>query len=260
MRLFKILLSACILCGFMACQSNEVTLVQYNVGAFHKYDSSSIEAIARAVKEMNADVVSLNEVDKCTARTGQVDQIAEFASAMGGWHHHFVEAIPYKGGSYGIGVASSADLKVVKQDEVHLQKFDGYENRALAIVEYEDFVYCSTHLDLTEASQIGQIEEINHYVDSVYKDSQKPIFIAGDFNSFPDSKPIALMKQSWTLLTPEANTYPSPDPNRCIDYIFVRENGKQVAVKNAEVLVSLQTADLATASDHLPVVLTVEIK
>ena len=55
-------------------------------------------------------------------------------------------------------------------------------------------------------------------------------------------------------------SFPAPAPSRCIDYVFVRPNGRKVTVKEAAILQTLQSADPATASDHLPVVLTVAIE
>ena len=69
-----------------------------------------------------------------------------------------------------------------------------------------------------------------------------------------------MMKKTWELLTPVTYSFPSHAPDRCIDYIFVRPNGKKVSVEAAEIPVALQTADVATATDHLPVVLTVTIE
>jgi endonuclease/exonuclease/phosphatase family metal-dependent hydrolase len=151
-------------------------------------------------------------------------------------------------------------IKVIRTDRIALPKLDGREPRAVAVVEYKDFVLCSTHLDLTLESQLGQIEVLNHYMDSVYADCGKPVFIGGDFNAFPDSEPIALMQKTWELLTPVTNSFPSHAPDRCIDYIFMRSNGKKVTIEAAEIPVALQTVDLATASDHLPVALTVTIE
>ena len=263
MRITGIIAAVCLLTALAGCQPKEkstLTLVQYNVGVFDKYDNSSVESVARAVKEMSADAVTFNEVDSCTTRTGSVDQMAAFAEAMGGWNQHYASAMPYKDGAYGVGVAASPGLKVVKKDKVSLPKLDGKEPRAVAVVEFEDFVLCSTHLDLTLASQLGQIEVINHYVDSVYAGSGKPVFLGGDFNCFPESEPIAELKKTWTLLTPETFTFPSDAPDRCIDYIFVRPHGKKVAVEATEIPQALQTSDLTTASDHLPVLLKVTLE
>ena len=258
----KIITIVCLAFSLVSCrlETAEYTFVQYNVGVFDKYDSSSVEAVARAVREMGADAVTLNEVDSCTTRTSQVDQLAAFAEEMGGWNCHYAAAMPYKGGAYGVGVAAVPELEVIRTDKVALPKLDGREPRAVAVVEYKDFVLCSTHLDLTLESQLGQVKVINHYMDSLYADCGKPVFLGGDFNCFPDSEPVALLKETWTLLTPETVSFPSHAPDRCIDYIFVRPNGHKVTVKHASIPQTLQSADLATASDHLPVVLTVKIE
>lgn len=262
MKSFRIIFVLACLIGLSSCQSNHsvtFTLVQYNVGAFNKYDASGFDAIARVARELGADVVTLNEVDSCTTRTGVVDQLAAFADEMGAWNHHYAAAMPYRGGAYGVGVASSPSLHAVRAGKVSLPKLNGREPRAVAIVEYEDFVVASTHLDLTLESQLGQIEVLNHYIDSVYADCGKPVFLGGDFNCFPDSEPVAIMKKSWKLLTPDTFSFPSHAPDRCIDYIFVRPNGKEIIVESTSIPQQLQTVDLATASDHLPVALEVTI-
>ena len=53
-RFLTLLFALVILAG---CRADDdvtcVTFVQYNVGVFNKYDESSIEAVACALKEMN---------------------------------------------------------------------------------------------------------------------------------------------------------------------------------------------------------------
>ena len=242
-------------------RQTSLTLVHYNVGVFSKTDSSSIHAVAEAVKELKADAVSLNEIDSCAARTGYADQLASFAQEMGGWNSFYAAAMPFMGGKYGIGVAAPASSKVIRTDRVPLPQMDGYEPRVMAVVEYDSFVLASTHLDFaSREARMAQVSQINHYMDSLYADCGKPVFLGGDFNCFPDSEPVALLKETWTLLTPETVSFPSHAPDRCIDYIFVRPNGRKVSVKEASIPQTLQTADLATASDHLPVALTVTIE
>ena len=262
MNMYRFLLCFCAAALLLGCQSKktDVTFVHYNVGVFNKYDSCSVDAVARAVKEMGGDVVSLNELDSCARRTGVVDQIEAFAEAMGGWNMSYASAMPFNGGAYGVGVVSSPEFEILHSCKVPLPRFGGYEPRALAVVEYEDFVFASTHLDLVKDAQMLQFEVINHYIDSVYAGAGKPIFLAGDFNCEPDGPTICKVKETWTQLTPEDFTYPSDMPRKCIDYIFVRPRGRKVEVASAYVPRSLEAADLATASDHLPVALTVTIK
>lgn len=271
-RLIRCFLAVSTLMSMIACGSAQnigsdndataevtFTMVQYNVGVFSKYADSSISAVVSAIKEMGADVVTLNELDSCATRTGKVYQLKSFAEAMGNWKYHYASAMPFQGGAYGVGIASRPEWKIVRTDKVILPKYDGREPRALAVVEYEDFVICATHLDLTEQAQLGQVASINDYINTHYSDYRKPIFLGGDFNCLPDSQPITNLRQSWALLTPKSETYPSTDPKKSIDFIFVKKNGNIVNVEQTSVPQALNTVNLATASDHLPVVLTVKI-
>jgi len=241
-------------------EKSSLTLVQYNVGVFDKHDSSGTEVIARAVKEMGADAVTLNELDSCAVRTGGEYQLEAFARSMGGWNHHFAPAMPFQGGAYGVGIASDPSLKIVRTDKVALPRMNGYEPRAMSVVEYENFILASAHLDLTLEPQLAQVKVINHYMDSIYRDADKPIFIGGDFNCEPGSEPIVMMEKTWTLLSPVAYTYPSDEPRKCIDYIFVRPQGRKIIVRRAEVPSGLESVGLDIASDHLPVTVTLEIE
>lgn len=230
-----------------------LTLVQYNVGVFDKYEGSSIESVADIVKGMGADIVTLNEVDSCAHRTGQVDQIAEFADAMGRWNYHYASAMPFNGGAYGIGIAANPDLQVIRTDKVALPKGNGYEPRAMAVVEYEDFIVATVHLDLTPESRKAQIEVVNNYMNAIH--TRKPIFLTGDFNAEPDSELISVMKESWKLISPLNKTYPSDVPAKCIDYIFVRPQSHKLIILSQPYIST--SSILSTASDHLPVMVTV---
>ena len=85
-------------------------------------------------------------------------------------------------------------------------------------------------------------------------------FMGAVVNHVNTTKNKKFIKKTWTLLTPETVSFPSQAPDRCIDYIFVRENGRKVNVVATSIPETLETADLATASDHLPVALTVTIE
>ena len=245
-----------------SCGHDEVALrlAHYNVGAFKKTPDSSVGVIADMMKEIGADVLSVNEVDSCAVRTGQVDQLAEFAEKMGDWGCHYTAAMPFQGGAYGVGITYDPKLNFVKKDRVGLPKLSGSEPRVLAVTEFEDFVFATCHLDYkNEETQLGQIAVINEYVGAVYGDSEKPFFLCGDFNCEPGSEPINEMLKSWEQISTCDLTYPAVDPVKCIDFIFVRPGACEVKVKSAEVRTDFQEGDVKTASDHLPVVVEVEI-
>lgn len=237
-----------------------IKIADYNVGAFAKNSDSSIEVIADLMKEIAADVVSVNEVDSCTVRTGKVNQLAEFAKKMGDWNHYFSKAMPYSGGAYGIGLVSRPELKIVRTDRLSLSQYDGLEPRTMALVEFEDFIVASCHIDYkTVAAQLGQIDQINAYMKKHYSATDKPIFLCGDFNCTPESEAIVEMLRTWKMISTKSYTYPSDQPKKCIDFVFMRNGGK-VKVKKADVCRSLTSGDVKTASDHLPIYVELEIE
>ena len=239
----------------------QYTLAHYNIGAIRKSTDSSIKTISDVLKELRPDVISLNEVDSCAKRTKAVDQLAALAESMGNWNPHYAVAFPFQGGAYGVGVISRPEMKIIRTDRISLPKLAGAEARAVSIVEFEDMIFASTHIDYKSVEvQKAQIEIINDYMDRIYAASDKPIFLCGDFNFKPDSPSMQLMKETWILLSSTELTFPSNKPAICIDYIFVRPQGCTVKVKKTCIPRSLETADVSTASDHLPVAVTVVIK
>lgn len=262
MKFFRFILFASVLAVLISCNQEPVVLrlAHYNVGAFNKTDSSSTDVIAAMISEIEADVVSVNEVDSCTTRTGLVDQLADMSEKMGDWGCWYASAMPYRGGAYGIGISYDPKFKVIRTDKVALPKLTGTEPRALAVVEFEDFVFATCHLDYkTEDSQLGQIAVINDYMDKNYGDGAKPVFLCGDFNCEPGSVPIDEMLRSWKTISPVQLTYPAVNPRKCIDYVFVREGRNKVDVVDAKVYTDFKTGDVETASDHLPLYVDVRI-
>ena len=245
-----------------SCGQDEVALrlAHYNVGAFKKTADSSVGVIADMMREIGADVVSVNEVDSCAVRTGQVDQLAELAEKMGEWGYHYTAAMPFQGGAYGVGITYDPELNLVRKDRVGLPELSGTEPRVLAVTEFEDFVFATCHLDYkNEETQLGQIAVINEYVDSVYGSTDKPFFLCGDFNCKPESTPISVMQETWTLISATDFTYPAVNSRKCIDYIFVRPGNAEVKVVGSKVYTDFTTGNVETASDHLPVVADVVI-
>lgn len=234
--------------------SKPLRLCTYNVGAFNKTEASSISVVAAMIKEIGADVISLNEVDNRTTRSGNVDQLTTLCSQLGGWTGNFAKAIDYQGGGYGIAVAASPEFKVKAKYTLALDKEDGSEQRALSVIEFEDFVFASTHLDHKSASaQLHQSQTITSWMKTKFGSSSKPVFMCGDFNALPTSETITSFQQDWTLLSPAEFTFNSAAPTKCIDYIFMLKNSAKVTVAGKAVCKSLKSGNVGEVSDHLPV-------
>ena len=160
----------------------------------------------------------------------------------------FGASITYQGGKYGIGILTKE--KPIKWRIVALPGTE--ERRSLLIVELKDYIICCTHLSLTEKDRIASVGIINETLSS----TTKPVFLAGDFNSIPESEVIRNVENKWLMLNnPMVPTIPSNNPQRCIDYIFA-------AKLTGYAFQTLQTnvENEPLASDHLPVWVEVKIK
>jgi endonuclease/exonuclease/phosphatase family metal-dependent hydrolase len=83
---------------------------------------------------------------------------------------------------------------------------------------------------------------------------EHPVVLAGDLNAEPDSRPLDLLRERWTVATARRSllTYPAVKPAAQIDYVLCRP-GKRFRVAEAKVI------DEALASDHRPVLAVVEL-
>lgn len=237
-----------------------IRIVQYNVGNFYKSGSSALNMVTDMMKELDADLVSLNEVDSVIARSGNIDQMKAFSSLMGDWNYRYAYAIYHAGGKYGVGACGSPDFNYITGHVIHLPKGAGVEDRAMAVMEFDNFIFASVHLDLNTTEQLNQIDIVNSFFDRRYPDTDKPIFICGDFNNYPMTNTIKKMQETWTLLTPATYTFPAINPTVCIDYIFVRPGAANVRLVKAKVCKVFSSGDVTIASDHLPVYVDVLIQ
>lgn len=247
--LFGLALAALLSCGSQK-GSKEVSLMSYNVGVFSKYQDNSMPGIAQLIRETGVSFVGMSELDSCNTRNNafQVKDLAEMLE----WDYAFASAIAYRGGAYGDGIVCAQPA--LKKVRVPLSQGDGAEARAICVVETEDCVFATTHLDhRSESAALAQMQEVNDWFAANYDGCKKPVFLVGDFNVFPDSEVISLAQSAWTLLSGTALTFPSRNPNRCIDYVFAYKPAAPVEVVSTQVITE-GTSDL---SDHLPLVVKV---
>lgn len=235
-----------------------IRIVQYNVGAFGKEIKNAIPMISDMMKELEADAISLNEVDSCNIRHRN-NQVADFASAMGGWQYRYGRAMKFMGGAYGVAVATRADI--IRSVSITLPKGSGSEQRACCVVETERYVLASTHLDYkSEEAAIAQAELINRKLTEMYGSSDKPVLLAGDMNFEPDSKVIETLQKEWTVLTEPVLSYPAKEPRKCIDYILILNNDARYRVTATAVPTTFESGDVKVASDHLPTYIDIRIR
>ncbi|MBO8483164.1 MAG: endonuclease/exonuclease/phosphatase family protein [Bacteroidetes bacterium] len=260
-RILLAFFPAMLLCALPGCRGSEtVRIMTYNVGTFTKFEENSLLMITDMVKETGADVISMNELDSCTVRTGGVFQLERFASEMGEWQYRFGAAMPYDGGAYGDGLATGRDAEVLDSWSAVLPQGDGAEPRALVVMEFDSYVVASTHLDhVSPEAQLGQVRAITGMLEARYSGGRKPVFLCGDVNAVPGSDTMKEFELHWDVISPEENTFPSDVPDCCIDYILAMKGTGKFEVVRSAVLRDFASGDTAAASDHLPVYAEVKV-
>ena len=233
----------------LSCAPRSLTVMTYNVGAFSKYGEDSLPEVAALIKEQGCNLVALNELDSCNRRHPDF-QVQRLAGELGGWQYAFASAFPFAGGGYGNGVVSARPI--VRNFRIPLPQADGSEPRSVAVVETEQCVFASVHLDFKgEEAPLVQAKVINEWFSARFAGSKKPVLLCGDMNSVPGSPAILALEQEWERLTPEVSTYSTENPHICIDYIFALKSARPVKVEKADVL----TEGTERLSDHFPVIL-----
>lgn len=243
----------------------------YNIGKNEASgDVKDFTALNKAIQLIDADVITVTEIDNKTQRSGGIDQLAELAKANH-LNYAFGKALDFDGGEYGVGVLSK--YKIDKTQVIPLPS-DKAEQRVvlLAQISKPDFetpiIVMATHLDWQKDPTV-RLAQVRRLLDvsigdapSQFKDIASAIkILAGDFNSTENEQPITELKYFWNLVAQEREdnrTWPAVNPALDLDHIFTFKGQKWVVRKFA---VPQNSSDFqwSAASDHLPVVAELEL-
>ena len=201
--------------------------------------------MAKTITRSGADIVALQEMRGQGSADGYMDQTGMLAQ-LTGMHHYFAQAIGYDGVKpYGNGVLSRIPIlsaeTIIIPDPVEKTGPRNYETRCLLKVVLEgNITVLATHMGLNTDEQALAVQTILEHL------PPEKCVLMGDFNAEPDApvlQPLyTRMKDVAALIPGPAYTFPSNEPIKKIDYIFVSPD---VQVQSAQVLPVI-------ASDHLP--------
>ncbi|GAB1453701.1 hypothetical protein MASR2M47_37570 [Draconibacterium sp.] len=221
---------------------------------------SNLKDIANIINQVKPDFVALQEVDSITNRSATfndsvpqnlVKELAELTNM----YSFFGKAIDYGNGGYGEGILSRFPASA---STVILPIPKGGELRALISVGHtfpngQEIIFAGTHLCHQFAeNRLAQTDSICN----IFSDAEIPVIMGGDFNFNPDSESYKLIRTCFNdaaeMEGKPQNTIPSDNPRARIDYIFVSKKHNWT-IKEVKVIRS-------EASDHLPVLVTLELK
>lgn len=229
-------------------KDNTFRIMSYNVRNGRGMDDSiSLQRVADAILKVAPDVIAVQELDSVTARSKQVDVLRALGEKVL-MYPTYAPAIDFDGGKYGVGMLSKE--KPLTYRSVSLPGRE--EKRTFLWVEFEKFVFCCTHLSLTEEDRMLSLPIIRKEAAK----TNKPLLIAGDWNAEPNSAFVQALQKDFVLLSDTTKkTYPASEPNICIDYIAYYKQNEQPLAR-----LSTWIPEETVASDHRPVVTDVRFK
>lgn len=256
------LISACGARGELprtATQEEAMRVLVYNIHAgTDATGEPNLERVSELVLSLEADIVLLQEVDRETERSGDVDQLTEL-ERLTGFHGAFGSTLDYQGGEYGIAMLSRwpirSDTLIPLPVDVAQERAGGsYEPRGALRAEVAapsgSIGVLNTHLAAFSQDDYRRQEmaTVRREADRLRGDYGVAA-VGGDFNAEPDSEVIRTMLDAgwidaWGACgESEAGlTYPAGRPERRIDYLFLSPN---LTCDSARVV-------SAGASDHRP--------
>ncbi|RBY96681.1 endonuclease [Blastococcus sp. TF02-8] len=253
-----------------------VRLVTFNthhgVGDDERHD---LPRLAKVLASVDADIICLQEVDRrFGARSEDVDQALLLSRALDmqlAWGPAIdrgpAARHPADEPSRQYGNALLSRLPILISD-VHRLPGTGEPRSALrTMVELDGAALWVTATHLTTRSADERAAQVQALAD-LHTESMETGVLVGDFNTAPDAPELDVLRQrftdAWTLArarddqagwkfwqTEAGNTHPARSPHRRIDQVWVSSG---VSVAGASVL------DAEGASDHLPVVVDLEIR
>lgn len=232
----------------------ELAVLVYNIHAGKDAGGvDNLQRVAEVIKSSKADLVLLQEVDRKTTRSGDVDQLATL-TRLTGLHGAFGKSLDYQGGEYGIATLSrwpiaSATVVHLPVAPVQTRAGGSIEPRVALFVTTAAaagrLTIVNTHLDASREDDYRR-QEIVHLLGALAV-TMRPLFVGGDFNSTPGNERVAGAMRTAGFIDAWAGcgegnelTYPAAVPAKRIDYLYLTEKNH---CKSATVLDS-------QASDH----------
>jgi endonuclease/exonuclease/phosphatase family metal-dependent hydrolase len=225
----------------------------------------NLERVAAVVRQANADIVLLQEVDRRTTRSAGVDHAAELAR-LTGFQMAFGKSLDFQGGEYGIAILSrwpiteqsTLDLPV---DPPQTRSGGSLEPRAALRVSIRTpsgpVTVLNTHLDAPHEDRWRRQEIVKLL--AIAADARKgsaPLLMGGDLNSTPESDVQQEVRRAgftdaWSLCgAGNQLTYPADSGVKRIDYLYL-SGGEQ-----CETATVIDTQ----ASDHRPLLVRVRLR
>jgi endonuclease/exonuclease/phosphatase family metal-dependent hydrolase len=210
----------------------------------------NLDNIIGFLKQEDPDVVGLIEVDIGSVRSGRVNQAEAIAEALG---HYSAYECKYGEESVNqylpiLRKQANAFLAAPRVAGERFHYFDTGIKRLIIELELEQVAVFLVHLSLKYRHRQLQLRHLYELV----RRCQKPVIVAGDFNTFWGENEIFLFKEALDLSSANSlalPTFPSGAPRMELDFILC---GPGIEIRDFRI-------PRVGFSDHLPLVCDFEV-
>lgn len=206
--------------------------------------------IIRFIKSIDPDVVGLIEIDTGSIRSRNVNQ-AEWIAADLGMNTSYETKYGEKSLNQMLPIVRKQGNAFMAAPRVHGERFHYFDTgikRLIIELEMDDYAIFLVHLSLKYRHRHLQLRRLYDLIEQ----TEKPVMVAGDFNTFWGENEIYLFMKAAGLTSANKEglpTYPSRAPRKELDFILYQDG---ITVTNFEV------PDVRL-SDHLPLVCDFEL-
>lgn len=247
-----------------------IRIVSYNIHRAIGFDRRfAPERIAQILKEHNADIVMLQEVDEGVPRSRELNLAKELAAECDYPHFALGHNVSMRKGWY--GNATLSRFPILRERNIDLtvgiRKRRGCQHTTLQLHDSQQREFhldvFNLHLGLSARERQKQAGILAHSDELTGLDPHRPCIVAGDFNDWRSllrayyveglGFTCATDKERTNGSVRAIKTFPSFAPRGGLDRIYFRGQMRLCAVKRCRYKVS------KIASDHLAVIADFEL-
>ena len=213
-------------------------------------NQSVLPEITRFIKDVDPDIVGLIEVDTGSIRSRMVNQAEKIATDL-----QMNTSYETKYGSKSINqilpIVRKQGNAFMAAQRVHGEKFHYFDTgikRLIIELEMADFAVFLVHLSLKYRHRHLQLRRLHDLIEA----TEKPVIVAGDFNTFWGENEIYLFMRAAGLRSANTEglpTYPSRAPRKELDFVLFQDG----------ITVNSFAIPDVRLSDHLPLICDFEV-
>ena len=213
-------------------------------------NQSVLPEITRFIKDVDPDIVGLIEVDTGSIRSRMVNQAEKIASDLR-MNTSYETKYGSKSFNQMLPIVRKQGNAFMAAQRVHGEKFHYFDTgikRLIIELEMEHFAVFLVHLSLKYRHRHLQLRRLYDLIEV----TEKPVIVAGDFNTFWGENEIYLFMRAAGLKSANVEglpTYPSRAPRKELDFVLYQDG---ITVNGLEI------PDVRL-SDHLPLICDFEV-